>query len=39
MYVTDMNNLILVRTGNKKYVFSCSRPQEFVEFVNLQLKR
>ena len=39
MYVTDMNNLILVRTGNKKYVFSCSRPQEFVGFVNLQLKR
>ena len=33
MYVTDMNNLILVCTGNKKYVFSCSRPQEFVELL------
>lgn len=39
MYATDLNNLILVRTRNKKYVFSCSRPQEFVEFVNLQLKQ
>ena len=38
MYATELNNLILVRTSNKKYVFSCSRPQEFVEFVNLQIK-
>lgn len=39
MYATELNNLILVRTNNKKYVFSCSRPQEFVEFVNLQIKQ
>lgn len=39
MYATELKNLILIRTGNKKYVFSCSRPQEFVEFVNLQLKQ
>ena len=39
MYATELNNLILVRTSNKKYVFSCSRPQEFVEFVNLQIKQ
>ena len=39
MYATELNNLILVRTNNKKYVFSCSCPQEFVEFVNLQIKQ
>lgn len=39
MYATDLNNLILVCTSNKKYVFSCSRPQEFVGYVNLQLKQ
>ena len=39
MYATELNNLILVRTNNKKYVFSCSCPQEFVEFVNLQKKQ
>lgn len=38
MYATELKNLILIRTSNKKYVFSCSRPQKFVEFVNLQLK-
>ena len=39
MYATELNNLILVRTNNKKYVFNCSCPQEFVEFVNLQIKQ
>lgn len=39
MYATELNNLILVRTNNKKYVFSYSCPQEFVEFVNLQIKQ
>lgn len=34
MYATELNNLIFIRTnGNKKYVFSCSCPQEFVEYV------
>lgn len=39
MYATELNNLILVRTNNKNYVFSCSHPQEFIEFVNLKLKQ
>ncbi len=39
MYATELNNLILVHTRGKKYVFSCSRPQEFVEFINSQLKQ
>lgn len=39
MYATELDNLILVRTNNKKYIFSCSRPQKFVEFVHLQLKQ
>ena len=38
IYATELNNLILVRTSNKNYVFSCSRPHEFIEYVNLQLK-
>ena len=37
MYATELNNLILVRSSNKNYVFSCSRPNEFIEFVNLQI--
>lgn len=39
MYATELNNLILVCTDSRKYVFSCSSPQEFVEYVNLQLKQ
>ncbi|CCZ09554.1 putative uncharacterized protein [Odoribacter sp. CAG:788] len=39
MYATDLNNLIFVHTNNKNYVLSCSRPQEFVKYVNLQLKQ
>lgn len=38
MYATELNNLILVRTRNKNYLFSCSCPYEFIEYVNLQLK-
>ena len=34
MYATELNNLILIRTNNKKYVFSCSRSKEFVDYVN-----
>lgn len=37
IYATELNNLILVRTRSKIYVFSCSRPHEFIEFINLQL--
>ena len=36
MYATELNNLILIRTNDKKYVCSCSRSQKFVEYVNLQ---
>jgi len=39
MYATELNNLILIRTSNKKYVFSCSRSKEFVEYVNLRLNQ
>ncbi|MDE7374367.1 MAG: PH domain-containing protein, partial [Odoribacter sp.] len=39
MYATELNDLIFIRTGRKKYVFSCSRPEEFIEYVNLLLKR
>ena len=39
MYATDLNNLIFVHTNNKNYVLSCSRPQEVVKYVNLQLKQ
>ena len=37
MYATELNNLILIRTSSKIYVLSCSRPHEFIEFVNLHL--
>ncbi len=39
MYATDLNNLILIRTINNNYVLSCSRPNEFIEYVNFQLKQ
>lgn len=39
MYATELNNLILIRTNNKKYVFSCSRSKEFVEYVNSNIPR
>lgn len=39
MYATELNNLILVRTSNKNYVFSCSHPKKFIEFVNLKLNQ
>ncbi|RNC64885.1 PH domain-containing protein [Proteiniphilum sp. X52] len=38
MYATELNNLVLVCTTNKKYVFSCSRSNEFIEYVNLKIK-
>lgn len=37
MYATDLKKLILIRTDDKNYVFSCTRPQEFVEFVEKRL--
>lgn len=39
MCATELNNLILIRTSNKKYVISCTRPHEFIEYVNSQLKQ
>lgn len=38
MYATDLSNLILITTPNKKYVFSCSRHKELIEYVNMRLK-
>lgn len=39
MYATDLNHLLLIRTSNKKYVFSCSRSKELVDYINLRLKQ
>lgn len=36
MYATELNNLVLIRTNDKKYVFSCSHPRELVNFINRQ---
>lgn len=35
MYATDLDNLVLIRTSTKTYVFSCSRPNELIEYINL----
>ncbi len=34
MYATETQNLIYIKTSKKKYVFSCSKPHEFIELVN-----
>lgn len=39
MYATELNNLILVHTRGRKYVFSCSRYEELIEYVNIRLKQ
>lgn len=39
MYATELNNLIFIRTCNKKYVFSCSHSKEVVEYINIRLKQ
>jgi hypothetical protein len=38
MYATELNNLILIRTDNKKYVFSCTKAQDFVDYINSRLE-
>ncbi len=38
MYATDLNNLILIRTDNKKYVFSCTKALKFVDYINSRLE-
>lgn len=38
MYATDLNHLLFIRTRNKKYVFSCSRSKELLEYIDLRLK-
>ncbi len=38
MYATELNNLLLVSTHNKKYVISCTKSQDFVEYINSQLR-
>ncbi len=39
MYATELTHLVLVRTRQKKYVFSCTQPQEFVAYVQARLKQ
>ncbi len=38
MYATELNNLILIRTDDKKYVFSCTKAQDFVDYINSRLE-
>lgn len=39
MYATELKHLVLVRTRQKKYVFSCTQPQEFVAYIQARLKQ
>lgn len=39
MYATELRNLILIRTENKKYVFCCSRSKEVIEYVHSQIEQ
>lgn len=34
MYATNLNELILIRTDRKTYVFSCNNRDEFIESFN-----
>ncbi|MBM6882286.1 PH domain-containing protein [Bacteroides caecigallinarum] len=36
MYATNLNELVLIRTNSKKYVFSCKNRDEFIESVKLK---
>ena len=38
MYATEKQNLISINTSKGKYVFSCSKPHEFIELVNQKKK-
>lgn len=33
MYATDLDHLVLIRTHNRVFVFSCSNPQEFIDYL------
>lgn len=33
MYATEPDHLVLIRTHNKVFVFSCSNPQEFIDYI------
>ena len=37
MYATDINELILIRTARKTYVFSCRNRDKFIESVKLTI--
>lgn len=39
MYATNLNELILIRTSSKKYIFSCSHHKEFVELIQKSRKQ
>lgn len=36
MYATNLNELILIRTNRRTYVFSCKNRDEFIEYVKLK---
>lgn len=38
MYATDLNSLILIITPQRKYIFSCTLPNEFVDFVQTRIR-
>lgn len=38
MYATNLNELILIRTNRKAYVFSCKNRDKFIEFFNSLLE-
>ncbi len=33
MYTTETENLILIRTNIKKYVLSCTKSEEFIDYI------
>jgi hypothetical protein len=33
MYVTDFSNRVLIKTNDKKYVFSCEKSEEFIDYI------
>jgi hypothetical protein len=38
MYATEKQNLIYVNTTKGKYIFSCSKPHEFIESANKKVR-
>lgn len=38
MYATEEDNMILIRTDRKSYIFSCTKPDEFIEYITNSLR-